>query len=144
MCSLRHNNHNESYNVRNPVAIDYSRFLPTGRAYLTLTHPDLLRRNLTALQNATVAGISVTAQSAPPPSQSTPPRTRGVKGRSEAAERGLITGNGPRGGIVNPGRNVVVWGLPGKMTTGELRDYLRGMGFSWVGPGKEEIVKLEK
>ncbi|EGO20899.1 hypothetical protein SERLADRAFT_397787, partial [Serpula lacrymans var. lacrymans S7.9] len=80
------------------IVLDYHRFNPTGRAYLTVSHPDFMKTNLHALENATVGGIPFESYSAPPPASGPPERTRGPKGRAEAADRGLITGNGPRGG----------------------------------------------
>jgi len=61
----------------------------------------------------------------------------------EAAERGLISGNGPRGGVVNEGRNVVLWGLPGRLTPEGLKGLLQNFKLAGTEGGKMEFVKTE-
>jgi hypothetical protein len=39
-------------------------------------------------------------------------RTRGAKGKAEAAMRQALSGDGPDAGITERGKAVVVWGLP--------------------------------
>lgn len=56
-------------------------------------------------------------------------RTRGVRGRAEAAERALIEGNGPGGGFDPKGCDVVLSGLPEQVTSGALRHFLKRMGY---------------
>jgi len=89
------------------IVLDYRRFFPTGNAWLKLTSPELLNANLRALDNATVSSspISAASSEAPP----IPDRMRGLKGKDVAAKRGYFDGNGPRGGIKNSGKNVVIW-----------------------------------
>jgi len=70
-------------------------------------------------------------------------RSRGVKGREEAMNRGTLDGNGPDAGVRERGKNVVVWGLPGKLTTDQLREYLKNYRLAGTGGGREEILKLE-
>ena len=70
-------------------------------------------------------------------------RTRGVKGRLEAAERGLISGNGPDGTSTSHGRGVVIYGLPGKLTPEALRPYLKDFKLVATEVGHKEIIKLE-
>jgi hypothetical protein len=124
------------------VAIDYHRFLPTGRAFLFLRSPELLDRNLRALQNATISSVPITAAAANPP-RNIPQRTRGAKGRTEAGERGLVTGNGLQGGILNAGKNVVLWGLPGRITAEGLKNILQIFKLAGTEGGKKEFVKIE-
>jgi len=124
------------------VAIDYHRFIPTGRAFLTLTTPDVLNQNLRALENASISSIPITSVSSPPP-PTVSQRTRGVQGRMEAAERGLITGNGPRGGVVNDGKNIVLWGLPGRLTPEGLKGLLHNFKLAGTEGRKKEFVKVE-
>jgi hypothetical protein len=126
-----------------PVALDYYRFHPTGRAYITLTHPDFLRPNLNILAKASIATIPISAVPSPPPENS-PSRMRGAKGRAEAALRGVANGNGPNAGTRNPSRYVVMWGLPGKMKIHELREFLRPFVLSGADHGQPEIVKLAR
>jgi len=125
------------------VAIDYNRFIPTGRAFLTLITPDVLNKNLRALENASISSIPISSVSCPPPSSTVPLRTRGAQGRMEAAERGLVTGNGPRGGVVNDGKNVVLWGLPGRLTPEGLKGLLHNFKLAGTDGGKKEFMKLE-
>ena len=47
-----------------------------------------------------------------------------VDGRAEALERGLLLGDGPSAGVGTSGQDVVIIGLPSKMTADELRAYL--------------------
>ena len=61
----------------------------------------------------------------------------------EAGQRGAITGNGPSGGITGSGRNVVIYGLPGRMNAVMLADSLRNFKLAGTEFGREVIVKLE-
>jgi len=124
------------------VAIDYHRFVPTGRAFLTLATPDVLDLNLRALENASISSLPIFSVSSPPPAP-VPRRTRGAQGRMEAAERGLITGNGPGGGVVNEGKNVVLWGLPGRLTPEALKGFLHNFKLAGTEGGKKEFAKIE-
>jgi hypothetical protein len=72
-----------------------------------------------------------------------PSRTRGIKGRQEAIDRGILDGNGADAGVSERGKNVVVWGLPGKLTTDQLGEYLKNYRLAGTGGGREEILKLE-
>lgn len=67
-------------------------------------------------------------------------RSRGRKGREEAAERSIVTGNGSQGGITDVGKSVVLSGLPGRISTGVVRRFLRN--YNLMG-GAAEVVKLE-
>ena len=67
-------------------------------------------------------------------------RSRGLKGREEASERSIVTGNGSQGGITDGGRSVLLSGLPGKITTGAVRRFLKD--YRLMG-GQAEVVKLE-
>lgn len=51
-------------------------------------------------------------------------RQRGPGGRAQAAERGVLKGDGPAAGIDASGHDVVVKGLPSKTTPEELKAYL--------------------
>lgn len=68
-------------------------------------------------------------------------RSRGLKGREEASERSIVTGNGSQGGITDGGRSVLLSGLPGKISTDIVRRYLRN--YKLMG-GQAEVVKLER
>jgi len=123
------------------VTIDYRRFLPTGGAYLKLATSDPLNFNLTALRNASISSLPITSASSPPPTLFTT-RARGTKGRMDAAERGLF-GDGPRGGLLSEGKNVVLWGLPGRLTPEGLKGLLRNFKLAGTEGGRKEFVKLE-
>ena len=69
-------------------------------------------------------------------------RMRGSVGRQEAANKGLIDGNGPNGGTSGHGKNVVMWGLPGKLPPAGLRNYLRAFQLANLG-AQDSIIKIE-
>lgn len=126
-----------------PVALDYRRFGPTGKAWIELTNPNFVNRASRALNGGMVGGNLIEATPAKPFVEASHHRVRGVKGRLEAAERGLITGNGPAGGVKDSARGVVIWGLPGKMTPDSLKDYLKNFKLAGLEAGKVPIIKLE-
>jgi hypothetical protein len=123
-----------------PVFMDYDRFRPNGTAYLSLSSPNSMLRNLRMLNKATLSSLPLRATAVPSPFSAG--RTRGAVGRKEAADKGLVNGNGPNGGTSGNGKNVVMWGLPGKLPPDGLRNYLRAFRLSDVS-GQESIVKIE-
>ena len=71
-------------------------------------------------------------------------RRRGERGRGEAVERGVVTGDGPSGGITGSGKSVVLYGLPGKMTEEGVSFFVRSFKLAGMAPKKEkDIVKLD-
>ncbi|KAF9466362.1 hypothetical protein BDZ94DRAFT_1280997 [Collybia nuda] len=125
------------------VAIDYHRFLPSGKALLTLNDPQFLRDNIRNLERLTVAGLPV--KSRPRllrDDEAAPSRMRGVKGRAEASERGIVTGNGPHAGITNCERHVVIKGLPGRISLQTLENTLRSYQLAETRGGRPRIVKV--
>lgn len=100
-----------------------------------------MQHALKAMQGAVLSGKTLGATPADDPSEAVT-RTRGVKGRLEAAERGLYTGNGPNG-MSGRGKGVVLYGLPGKLTPGGLHTYLRNFKLASAEAGQHEIVKLD-
>lgn len=123
-----------------PVFMDYDRFRPTGTAYLSLSSQNSIPRNLRMLKKATISSLPLRATAVPNPFPTG--RTRGTVGRNEAANKGLVDGNGPNGGTSGHGKNVIIWGLPGKLPPDGLRNYLRAFRLSDVG-NQESIVKIE-
>ncbi|KAG1782704.1 hypothetical protein EV702DRAFT_960473, partial [Suillus placidus] len=120
------------------VAIDYHRFLPTGRAYLTLAHTEHLHTNMQALDKASVGSLPIQAVSAPPP--------RSGHGRPDrtGTQRKVFSGNGPHGGISSRMKHVVIWGLPGKIFEEAVENYLRERDFRLDNiNGKSGAVKVE-
>jgi len=120
--------------------MDYDRFWPTGTAYLSLSSQSSMARNLRMLKKATMSSLPLHAKGVPNPFPAG--RTRGSVGRQEAAKKGLIDGNGPNGGTSGNGKNVIMWGLPGKLPPDGLRNYLRAFRLSDTS-GEENIVKIE-
>lgn len=120
--------------------MEYSRFFPTGRALVTLTAPNFLQDNLRLLNRLTIAGMPVSAQ--PKIVEESRQRTRGTKGRVEAEERGVATGNGPHAGLQqNIGKMVVIWGFPGRMSTGLVAPYFDDFQ---VATSKNDQLKVQK
>ncbi|KAG0705950.1 hypothetical protein DFH29DRAFT_996377 [Suillus ampliporus] len=117
------------------VAIDYHRFLPTGRAYLTLAHTEHLYKNLQALDKSSVGSLPIHAVSSPPP-YSNPGRLNkaGTQGK-------IFSGNGPHGGIHSRMKHVVIWGFPGKISEQAVENYLRDFRLDGVD-GKSGATKV--
>ena len=126
--------------ARVPVYMDYDRFRPTGTAYLSLSSQNSMPRNLRMLNRASMSSLPLRATAVPNPFPIG--RMRGSDGREEASNKGLVTGNGPNGGTSGHGRNVIMWGLPGKLPPDGLRNYLRAFQLSDTS-GRENIVKIE-
>lgn len=95
-----------------------------------------------ALERGMVGGLVVSSRCIPAPADATPARSRGQKGKLEAAKRGLIQGDGPNGGIADRGNAVLISGLPGKMTGDALRTYFKTFRFE-SQEGVKAITKLE-
>ena len=106
------------------VQLDYHRFLPTGRAYVSISHPNHLEQALRSLEKASLSAHPLFYSPAPPISHPVLVRSRGADGRAKAAERGLFEGNGPSAGIKAKGVDVVLYGLPGKLMASALKSYL--------------------
>ncbi|KAI0288184.1 hypothetical protein BC826DRAFT_1107889 [Russula brevipes] len=100
------------YNVTK-VALEYRQFEPTGSAFLTLSQPSVLPKALTALKQLRFFGHPLMPRNTPAPDEPRM-RSRGLKGREEASERAIVSGNGSQGGITDVGRSVVLAGLPGR------------------------------
>lgn len=124
------------------MSLDYNRFRPTGGAYLTLTTPDSTDTNVRLLQKSTVTGLPLHASAVSDAAQAK--RTRGVQGRQEAADRGALNGTGPEGGLASGGKNVVVWGLPGKLEPDGFANYLKRFDVTGLKGSGPEIVKLDQ
>ncbi|KAI9466131.1 hypothetical protein BJY52DRAFT_328106 [Lactarius psammicola] len=129
---------NKVHNI-SKVALEYHRFEPTGRALLTLSQPSALRKVLVALKQLRFFGHPLTPRTVPPPAE-TKMRSRGLKGREEASERSVVTGNGTQGGITDGGRSVLLSGLPGRISAESVRRFLKD--YKLMG-GQAEVVKLE-
>ncbi|KAF5358441.1 hypothetical protein D9756_001923 [Leucocoprinus leucothites] len=125
------------------IAIDYEYFKPAERAILTLVSPNYLQDNLRALNNLAISGISI--QASPYITKTEVPtrqRMRGHQGRLKAAQRGALTGHGPRAGIANNETTVVLGGLPARTSTGRLASELKKFQIAQSAKGEPQIVKL--
>lgn len=123
-----------------PVHLDLHRFLPTGRAYLTLTGEGLTEPTVKALRGATIASQPITAVPSPPPEVN---KGRGAAGFAAAADRGAIRGNGPSGNISGGGKNVVIYGVPSQVTHQEMREHLRGFQLAPEDRGQRVVVQVD-
>ncbi|KAH9063511.1 hypothetical protein EDB87DRAFT_1604109 [Lactarius vividus] len=130
---------NKIHNIMK-VALEYQRFEPTGSAVLTLTQPSVLPKVVGALKELRFFGHTMTPRTVPPPTDIRM-RSRGLKGREEASQRSVVTGNGCQGGITDGGRSVLLSGLPGRISEDSVRKFLRN--YKLMG-GQAEVVKLEK
>lgn len=126
-----------------PEAIVYKHFLPTGRAVLSFTRPEFVPAAVKALDKAFLGGKPLSANASDNPVAQRQ-RTRGVKGSLEAAQRGIIAGNGPDGGVTGGSKNVVLYGLPGKMTADSLAWNLRNFQLAGSERGKPVVIKIER
>ncbi|KAI9064505.1 hypothetical protein FKP32DRAFT_1666212 [Trametes sanguinea] len=123
------------------ASIEYRRFRPTGHGHLSFARPEWAAAATKTLNKVFVGGKPVTAKAVGP--IAIPGRGRGTKGLLEAAQRGVVTGDGPSGGITGSGRNVVLYGLPGRIIPPLLADNLRGYKLATTEFGKQVIVKLD-
>lgn len=112
--------------------------------FISLTHPTFVHNAVKALSNTTIGGFPIQVGPVDEPRLHRTLRTRGLKGRAEAAERGVVTGDGPAAGITQPGKNVIIYGLPPKTTPFGLKKYLNDFSLAdSLENGEQEIVKLE-
>ena len=123
------------------MTLEHERFRPTGQGFISFSRPEYAYAALKNFKQAVVGGKTVQARAVDTPLFI--PRSRGTKGVLEAARRGAITGNGPSGGVTGSGRNVVMYGLPGRLYAETLVDILRSFKLAGSEYGKEVIVKLE-
>ncbi|KAH9048174.1 hypothetical protein EDB84DRAFT_1458818 [Lactarius hengduanensis] len=129
---------NKIHNITK-VALEYQRFEPTGSALLTLSQPSVLPKIVGALKQLRFFGHTMTPRTLPSPTE-IGVRSRGLKGREEASQRNVVTGNGYQGGITDGGRSVLLSGLPGRISADSVRKFLRN--YKLMG-GQAEVVKLE-
>jgi hypothetical protein len=125
------------------VALLYTSFRPTGTALISLKGPDTLKENLRLLDNALMSGIPLKAQPLMLNNADTMlPRARGDKGREEAATRGALRGNGPHAGISNGGKNVTIWGFPGKTGAASVEYIVRDFNLDRKKNGLASVYKI--
>lgn len=127
------------------VQLDYHRFIPSGKAFLRLQDPSQAKSTLQKLQGLILDGTPIAAAPCPDPGISR--RLRGKEGRVQASNRGVITGDGPEGGIRVSGREVVLWGLPGGVSQQQVKRYLVKQGLvpeGLDGNGECEVLKVDQ
>ncbi|KAI0748189.1 hypothetical protein C8Q80DRAFT_1170648 [Daedaleopsis nitida] len=122
------------------VAIDYKRFKPAGTATLALPRPESVVPTLKALNGSVLGGKKVRSRTLHNVSREF--RGRGSKGLLEAAQRGIVTGDGPDAGISGGGKNVLLCGLPLKTLPAQLADRLRNYKLAGLEQGRPVVIKL--
>ncbi|GJJ12141.1 hypothetical protein Clacol_006382 [Clathrus columnatus] len=130
-------------NVQN-VHRGYYRFQRNGNAYITMSVPSQTDMVVKQLEKAQMSGYSVNVTSTSQLENVTR-RSRGNKGRQEAANRGIITGTGPDAGITERGKGVVIWGLPGSWSEDAVRGFLerKGLRLADNDTDRLNVVKVE-
>lgn len=134
-------------NVMKLVALLYKRFRPTDEALIALHSPTHLESHLSELSKLDIYGAKLKAQAYIPREGwdlTSGRRSRGHKGRKEAAERGIWNGDGPNAGIrgLSVERVVTVWGFPGKATVDAVEKFLEGFKISRTKDGEAMIYKF--
>lgn len=122
----------------------YRRFQRDGNAFVTFSYPPHAEVALTQLKNAQLSGYTINVTSTSQ-LETVLRRSRGNKGREEAANRGIVTGTGPDAGVTERGRSVVISGLPGRWSEENLRSFLERKGFRLAGndTNSSNVVKVE-
>ncbi|CAE6515384.1 unnamed protein product [Rhizoctonia solani] len=129
------------------VHLDYRNFIPSGRAWVGFTNPEKTEQALEVLRDSVIAGYTIRAQKTDEQNlvdAGLPPRTRGPRGRAEAQERGLASGNGPDAKLINRQKNVYMWGLPGRILGPELVKLLDPYELRVTAEEPRPIQKLER
>jgi RNA recognition motif-containing protein len=129
------------------VHLDYRNFIPSGRAWVGFTNSEKTEQALQVLRNSVIAGHTIRAQKTDEQNlvnAGLPPRTRGPRGRAQAQERGLASGNGPDAKLINRQKNVYMWGLPGRVLGPELVKLFEPYGLRVTDEEPRSIQKLER
>lgn len=116
------------------VAIDYLACMPTGKAILTVSSPDLAEENFRLLSNFTIMGFPIDVRTISEPASYG--RGRGIRGRQDAINRGIFDGCGPNAGVLNTGTHVTIWGLPRRAGPPALAKILEGFHLKDIEEGK--------
>ena len=132
---------------RIPVALVYKRFRPTDEALIALESPDYLESHLAKITRLELYGAKLKAQAYIPQDGwdlTRGRRSRGHKGRKEAAERGVWNGDGPNAGIkgLSIDKVVTLWGFPGKATVEAVEKFLQEFKVSRTKEGEAMIYKF--
>jgi len=106
------------------VSLIYQRFATTGEAVLTMSAPDYTRDALRAAKNITFTGCEEIIASLTIDAKFFRQRSRGVQGRADALNRGLL-GSGPSAGFP-PGKTVTITRIPGRARVPNIRHLIEG------------------
>ncbi|KAF8710680.1 hypothetical protein RHS03_02153, partial [Rhizoctonia solani] len=134
-------------NTPKQVHLDYRNFIPSGRAWVGFTNSDKTEQAVQVLRGSVIAGYTIRAQKTDEQNlvnAGLPPRTRGPRGRAQAQERGLASGNGPDAKLIKRQKNVYMWGLPGRMLEPELAKIFEPYGLRVTDEEPRSIQKLER
>lgn len=110
------------------MSLEYQRLSPTGSAYLSLTRPEHVPENLRVLDNQRISGKQISAF----PIASIP----------AANSKDFLDGNGLSKDFSNDGKNVTIWGLPGKTPTDQIYYLLHD--FPGAQPYEHNVTKLNQ
>ncbi|KAI0811025.1 hypothetical protein BC629DRAFT_1023191 [Irpex lacteus] len=123
------------------VDIDYKHLRTTGNAWVTLTSPSFSDSTLKKFREGHYVGANVVKASMDAyKDDEFLTRSRGEKGRADAANRGVL-GSGPSARLSGGEKNVCLSGLPEYASVEVVRRVLKS--FKLTSNGEDEVVKLE-
>ncbi|KAG8722398.1 hypothetical protein FRC08_002879 [Ceratobasidium sp. 394] len=127
------------------VHLDYKNFMPTGRAWLRFDDPEQAEHAVKTMQNSRLAAHPLRAHLTTEENivrAGQPYRVRGEKGRAEAVERGILTGNGPDARVKERGTCVYLWGLPGTTVSYDLRQIFESYGLRVTAEAEHPVRQI--
>lgn len=123
------------------VDIDYKHLRTTGNAWVTLTSPSFSDSTLKKFREGHYVGANVVRATMDAyKDDEFLTRSRGEKGRADAANRGVL-GSGPSARLSGGEKNVCLSGLPEYASVEVVRRVLKS--FKLTSNGEDEVVKLE-
>ncbi|EJD02395.1 uncharacterized protein FOMMEDRAFT_168860 [Fomitiporia mediterranea MF3/22] len=125
--------------------LEYWRFVPTGRAYISMRSDHYVDAAYRALKKTQMSSLPVRAFYVS--AAETQRRMRGRKGRFDAADRAAFDGIGIGGGVEPKGCDVVLYGLPPDTAAPALRLYLkrnRLVGVASNGEPACDVLKVDQ
>ncbi|QRW00288.1 hypothetical protein RhiJN_28306 [Ceratobasidium sp. AG-Ba] len=127
--------------------LDYKNFIPTGRGWLRFGKAEHAARAVKMLQSSRLAAHPLRARITKEIDiirAGQPFRARGEKGRVEATERGLLTGNGPDARVKERGTSVYLWGLPGTTYSHDLARVLEPYGLRVTAEDEYPVRQIHR
>jgi len=121
------------------VRLLYKRFRPTGRAVLACSVPDHTQDVVRECSKTSIGLRSIKAYPTTD-EQYFERRKRGLVGKSEATQRGALTGNGPTPGG-NPNRTVTVTNVPHGMHFKKMAALAEGFELKGDDGTRREVEK---